>query len=262
VTSLDQAATCHLPDFSEPQLYEQARDCFQANPGLYHIGGIHGYTFSITRKLRRLEQYLVDLVSEPAALRILHDRVDEQIRAQMLRLAEAGADCIMLAEDWGTQLNLMIHPRLWRQEFKPRFQALNAYAHSLGLKVFMHSCGKMTAILSDLIETGVDLLQFDQPLIHGLDLLASCQERAKITFWCPVDIQKTLQSGDESLIRASARQMVEKLWRGQGGFVAGFYGDEASIGLESRWQAAASDEFIRASQEWLSAATPAQASPG
>jgi hypothetical protein len=90
-----------------------------------------------------MEQYLIDLVSEPEKLSTLHDRVDQQIRAQMLRLSEVGADCIMLAEDWGTQLDLLISPRLWRKEFKPRFHALNNYAHSLGLKVFMHSCGKI-----------------------------------------------------------------------------------------------------------------------
>jgi hypothetical protein len=38
--------------------------------------------------------------------------------------------------------------------------------------------------------------------------------------------------------------MLEKLWRGRGGFVAGYYGDEASIGLEPRWQRIAAEEFV------------------
>jgi hypothetical protein len=245
MTDLTRVESCPLPDFSRSEYYSHARQIYQDHPDLYHIGSIHGYTFSITRKLRRMEQYLIDLISDPERLSLLHDRVDEQIYAQMTRLSEAGADCIMLAEDWGTQLDLLISPRLWRKEFKPRFQALNDYAHHLGLKVFMHSCGKMTVIIPDLIETGIDLLQFDQPQIHGIDLLASYQDRAKITYWCPVDIQKTLQTKSETVIREEALWLVERLWRGRGGFVAGFYSDEASIGLDSKWQAMASDEFLK-----------------
>jgi hypothetical protein len=247
-----------LPDFSRQEYYDQARRNFKANPEMYPIGGIHGYTFSIARKLRRMEQYLMDLVSEPEAISRLHDRVDEQIRAQMLRLAQAGASCIMLAEDWGTQLDLLISPRLWRKEFKPRFQALNDYAHSLGLKVFMHSCGKMTVIIPDLVESGVDLLQFDQPQVHGIERLQTFQEQAwaagrRLTYWCPVDIQKTLQTRDEAAIRHEAAELVRRLWQGNddrptGGFIAGFYSDEASLGLEAKWQRIASEAFIEAAR--------------
>jgi hypothetical protein len=109
----------------------------------------------------------------------------------------------------------------------------------------MHSCGKMTVIIPDLIESGIDLLQFDQPQVHGIETLARFQDDARITFWCGVDIQTTLQSGDEDRIRREADEMLERLWRGRGGFVAGFYADEASIGLDPAWQRAGVDEFMR-----------------
>jgi hypothetical protein len=150
----------------------------------------------------------------------------------------------MIAEDWGTQRQTLINPELWREVFKPRFVDLCAHAHALDLKVFMHSCGKITAIIPDLIETGVDLFQFDQPRLHGIDVLGQFQDSG-VTFWCPVDIQKTLQTRDEMAIRAEAMEMLTKLWRGRGGFVAGFYSDEASIGLEPRWQQIACDEFLQ-----------------
>lgn len=243
LTDLDDVETFPLPDFSDPQAYEAAAEKFAAHADLWHVGGIHGFSFSVARKLRRMEQYLVDLLLDRERIAILHDRIDDQIEAQMAGMRQAGADSIMIAEDWGTQLAMLISPDLWREEFKPRFARLCASAHALGLKAFMHSCGRMTAIIPDLIEAGVDLLQFDQPALHGIDTLAAFQELGTITFWCPVDIQTTLQTKDEATIRGEASKMLEKLWRGRGGFVAGFYGDEVSIGLEPRWQAAASDEF-------------------
>ena len=72
--------------------------------------------------------------------------------------------------------------------------------------MFMHSCGKITAIIPDLIESGIDCFQFDQPTVHGLDTLAGFQKTHKITYWSPVDIQKTLQTRDEYIIRAEAKR--------------------------------------------------------
>jgi len=242
---LNKVETFPLPDFSNPAYYTRAKETFVSHADRWHNGFIHGFTFSVARKLRKMEQYLMDLILERERIRLLHDRIDEQIKVQMKRMREIGADSIMIAEDWGTQTQTLISPELWREEFKPRFAELCAYAHSLGLKVFMHSCGKMTALIPDLIETGVDLLQFDQPRIHGIATLKEMRRFGKITFWCPVDIQTTLQTKDESTIRQEVRELLEKLWCGKGGFVAGYYEDNASIGLEPKWQQIACDEFLR-----------------
>ena len=78
-----------------------------------------------------------------------------------------------------------------------------------------------------------------------IDDLAEHQKNARITFWCPVDIQKTLQTRNEEIIRGKAREMLDKLWKGRGGFIAGYYNDNRSIGLDPKWQKCASDEFIK-----------------
>jgi hypothetical protein len=109
----------------------------------------------------------------------------------------------------------------------------------------MHSCGKIAPIIPGLIEAGIDVLQFDQPDLHGIDQLAKYQNDTKITFWSPVDIQKTLQTKDEKIIRAKVKEMLDKLWRGRGGFIAGYYTDNPSIGLEPKWQDIASEEFLK-----------------
>ena len=83
-----------------------------------------------------------------------------------------------------------------------------------------------------------------------LDTLAFYQEGAKITFWCPVDVQKTLQTQNEQIIRAKAREMLDKLWQGRGGFIAGYYTDNTSIGLEPKWQGHACDEFLKYGQRY------------
>ncbi|HHV96601.1 MAG TPA: hypothetical protein GXX37_09060 [Clostridiaceae bacterium] len=234
-----------FPDFSNYEDYIGVEQNVAKNTTKWIIGGMPGFTFNIARKMFKLENYLCHLMLEREYIRKLHDKIDEQLIYMIRNYSKAGVDSIMFPEDWGTQTQTLISPKLWYEEFFPRFQRLCAEAHKNGLKVFMHSCGAIGEIIPGLIEAGVDLLQFDQPTLHGIDKLASYQEKCKITFWCPVDIQRTLQTKDEKIIRAEAKELIDKLWKGRGGFVAGYYGDNASIGLEPIWQEYACDEFVK-----------------
>jgi uroporphyrinogen decarboxylase len=242
--SWDDLDNLCLPDLANPANFARVREvCSDPSNERFRVGGMAGFPFNITRYMRRLEQYLADILLEPEKVNALLKRVEDLLAEVIVQYAQAGVDAVFFVEDWGTQNSLMIHPRTWRQVFKPGFVRLCHVAHTQGLKVFMHSCGKITDIIPDLIEAGIDLLQFDQPRLHGIDTLA--QFHGRITFWCPVDIQTTLQTQDEALIEADAKAMVEKMGGPDGGFIAGYYGDNASIGLDPHWQDVACRTFIK-----------------
>lgn len=243
---IEDAENYEFPDYSKSEDYLNVKKIASENSDKYIIGGVSGFTFNIARKLLKLDQYLMDLLLEPKLIKVLHDKVDIVVKDMIENYAAAGVDAIMFGEDWGTQDQTLVSPNTWYEEFFPRTKKLCKIAHDAGIKVIMHSCGKIEKIVPGLIDAGIDVLQFDQPTVHGIDNLAAYQKDAKITFWCPVDIQKTLQTKDENIIRSEAREMVEKLWNGRGGFIAGIYQDNASIGLEDKWQEIASDEFIKA----------------
>ena len=244
IESLEQLETYRFPDFSNSSLYEafRAKDCPKAEK--YILGALPGFTFNIARNLFKLQDYLCFLLTDRDMISRLHDKIDELIVTIIQNWAQNGADGIIFWEDWGTQQQTLIHPELWHQEFFPRFQSMIRRSHELGLKVFMHSCGAIRAIVPGLIEAGIDVLQFDQPLLHGLDKLSEYQKKSGVTFWCPVDIQKVLPTGNETLIRQNAGKLLEVLWQGRGGFIAGYYGDPASIGIKTQWQDWACEEFV------------------
>jgi len=243
--SLTELETYESPDFSNPEDYDAVRKARRQHPDHWLVGKVPGFAFNIARKLRKLDRYMIELALEPDRIGVLHDRVDEALAEIIRNYARAGVDAIMFWEDWGTQDSLLIDPNMWKAEFFPRFARLFTMAHELETKVMMHSCGQIASIVPWLCEAGIDVLQFDQPTLHGIDTLAAYQLDHKITFWCPVDIQTTLQTRDEKQIRAAAREMVDKLWKGRGGFIAGYYEDNESIGLEPRWQQYACDEFVK-----------------
>jgi len=74
--------TYRFPDFSRPEHYADAARQRQQNPDRYVIGGLPGYTFSIARKMRKLENYLTDICTDPIGLdpavqQIASDAFDE-----------------------------------------------------------------------------------------------------------------------------------------------------------------------------------------
>ena len=244
IEDIDEVFAAPLPDMANPDNYKTAREVF-ADPenDKFRIGSLPGFPFNIARKMRRLDQFLMDLLLERDKICVLLKRIEDLLAETIVQYARSGTDAVMFPEDWGTQRGLMINPQMWCEVFKPGFERLCSVAHEHGIKVFMHSCGKTTVIIPDLIEAGVDLLQFDQPRLHGLDNLA--RFHGQITFWCPVDIQITLQTGDAARIEGDAREMIEKLGGPEGGFIAGYYSGNEAIGLDRKWQDIACQAFTK-----------------
>lgn len=251
---ISQIADYELADYSGFKDYQIAIDARAANKDKWLLGKMPRCTFSMAGDILGFENHLAAISLQRNLIKTLYDKIDVALGQQIVNYAKAGADGIFILEDWGNQTGLLINPDLWYEEFFPRFQKLCGTAHSSGVKVFMHSCGKIDAIMPGLIKAGIDVFQFDQPELHGIDRLAEYQKQSKITFWCPVDIQKILPTRDEKAIRAEAKEMLDKLWirhgatasqqEGTGGFIAGYYTDNAAIGLEPKWQNFACQEFL------------------
>ena len=229
ITDWSQLDSYRPPDFGDPARYRGMRERFAKEREKLRVGFLPGFVFAVARYIRKLENYLCDLLLERANIDRLHAIVRGQLLAAIERVAEAGADAVMFCEDWGTQERLMVSPTMWREIFRPEFAALCGAARGHGLFVLMHSCGKITDIIPDLIEVGISCLQFDQPRLHGIDRLAEFAGR--VSFWCPVDIQTTLQTHDPVKIRQEARELVTKLGGKGGGFLAGYYPSNQAIGL-------------------------------
>ena len=233
------------PRTGEPQLYERARhQCREYHEQGYYVLGSMGWPFAISRYLRRMENFLADVAGEPEMVGRLLGKVTDLLEVEIYRLAEAGVDGVMTCEDWGTQDRLLVHPRTFRTLFGPCFQRLCGAARSRGLTVWLHSCGHVTEVIEDWVGYGIAVCQFDQPELHGIDYLAQ-RWGGRLHFWCPVDIQKTLQTRELARIERAAREYVEQLGCFGGGFIAGYYGSNEGIGMDPEIQAIACRAFMK-----------------
>ena len=234
------------PAVDDASLYEEAAVKVKEyhKEGYFVTGGVP-WTFDISRYMRRMEVFLRDCAEEPDRVEYLLNRVADVIERQIYRYADIGVDAIMSGEDWGTQDRLLVSPTMFRRLFKPVFKRLCGAAHSRGLTVWFHSCGYVRDVIEDWIEVGINVCQFDQPELHGIDHLAK-KFGGRMHFWSPVDIQTTLQTRDHQKIEAAAKDYVEKL-AGPfgGGFVAGYYGSNEALGLTPEFQETASKAYMK-----------------
>jgi uroporphyrinogen decarboxylase len=241
-----------IPDIRDPRRYEGLDGARERAGDKFLLG--HGISiYERIHFIRGLENTWRDIYDAPDELGRLLDILTDMNLVLVERYATAGCDGFIFCDDWGLQTRLMISPRAWRTLWKPHYARIYAAAHAAGMATFLHSCGHIVDILDDLIEVGLDAIHMDQQENMGLELLGS-RFAGRLTFYAPVDIQKTMASGSLDDIRAYCRREAQLLgsWdngRFAGGFIPRWYTDPTGAG--HCWEAidAMCEEFLRISRE-------------
>lgn len=182
--------------------------------------------------LRGFENTLMDCIAEPEEIENLAAKLaDYQIGIieEAYRLGKGRIHCYDTTDDWGTQQTLMISPELFRSIFKPQYKRVFDKAHECKMDIRFHTDGKINAILPDLIELGVDIINIHQPRLVNIDEVSKVA-RGKICFEVAVDIQETLPKGNKELIEKEVIELVEKWATPDGGMIGVEYGYLDAIG--------------------------------
>ena len=227
-------------DEKDAAKYESAgyRDSTQ-----YVLGGLPFAIFSSLRDCRHMDNALMDTILEPDNVKRFLDKIMDLAIKILDRAWKNGVDGIMIADDMGTQINLFFSPETFRTLFKPYYKKLADEIHNRNMHFFLHSCGKVYDIVPDLIEAGVDVFQFDQPELSGSNVWAR-EFGGKAVFYCPVDIQKIMSTGDRWLIEEGALFMVN-CFKGCGGsLIAKDYPTWHDINVKEEWAQWARDVII------------------
>ncbi|MDX9973622.1 MAG: uroporphyrinogen decarboxylase family protein [FCB group bacterium] len=195
------------------------------------ITGFNQATF-----LRGFETFLMDLYADPEMAARVLDIVFDFENGLIDQAVQYPIDAVAFGDDWGTQEGLMISTPMWRQIFRPRYEAQFARIRAAGKKVWFHSCGNVYDIIGDLIDIGVDVIELLQPDLLGVKRLAR-EFGGKVCFCCSVDHQRRAVSGTRDEIFAYARYLRDNLGAYNGGFIA-YIEDYASLGMsEANYQA-------------------------
>lgn len=208
----------------------------------YVIASLPVCVFSNLRDCRRMENALTDVLLERENVELFLGKITEIACETIKSLAGRGVDGIFLLDDWGTQDRTFISPNSFKEIFYPCYKKICDEAHNAGMNTFMHSCGNIYGIIEHLISAGIDVFQFDQPeLVGSVRLAGEFGNRA--AFWCPVDIQKIMPTGNRELIEKTAFNMVDACKKAGGCLIAKDYG-WADIAIPDEWANWARNIFI------------------
>lgn len=188
------------------------------------FGNMSAGVFELLTWLRGYEDAYADWGSNSPLATKLMDRVLEmQLKYLEKGLSVVGdvVDVAQIADDIAGQNGMLISPRSYRKLLKPIHKQLCDYIHAhSNAKVFMHSCGAIRAVLPDLIEIGVDIINPVQVSARDMDSADLKREFGKdIVFWGGgVDTQRVLGTGRPDEVWHEVKRRVEDFKPG-GGFV-------------------------------------------
>ena len=174
--------------------------------------------------LRRMDNFLMDLVAEPEKVEALLDALMERHLAaldQACRAVGDVADIIRFGDDLGTNGGPLMSPKTYRRLFKPRHTMLCDYVHKHSqMKTFLHSCGSIRVLMPDLIEAGFEVINPVQTTCKGMEAEGLKADFGKhICFWgggC--DTKTVLPRGTPAEVKDHVKRRLE-IFMLNGGFV-------------------------------------------
>ena len=196
--------------------------------------------------LRGYEEFYIDLARNQNWVMYMLDRLVEFKCAFWERaLSEIGdlVDVVIEADDLGGQHSLLMSPKTYRQVIKPSHSRLFAFIKEQApVKIFYHTCGAVRALIPDLIDAGIDILNPLQLSAAGMEPLELKVEFGRdLVFWGGgIDTQRVLGTGTADEIREHVRRNIEALAPGGGFVFAAVHDIQANVPPENiiaMWEA-------------------------
>jgi uroporphyrinogen decarboxylase len=186
--------------------------------------GISGVVYEVCWNMRGLEQWFIDLLTNPEFCAALLDRVLRfWIDFETLFMKEVGdlVDVVMIGDDLAGQNGPLFSPKIYRRIVKPRQKALVAHLKSLTrAKIWYHTCGDCAGYIPDLIDNGIDILNPVQIGLKNMDPRTLKKRYGKkLVFWGGgIDPQHVLPFAGPDEVREHVRRNLKGFMPG-GGYV-------------------------------------------
>lgn len=167
--------------------------------------------------IRGMQNLLMDYLLEPQQVLRLHDALcDLYLRYLERAVRDLKPDGFWTSDDLGHQTQLFMSPDTFRTLIKPYYRRIGDMLAANDLHWWLHSCGNNTAILDDLIETGVDVFHPVQKGTMDYETVAA-QYGDRITFLVGFDVQHMLPEGTPDQVRKEVRLIIDTFDRPEGG---------------------------------------------
>jgi len=201
------------PDIKNINLDEYisiAKKTRQAN--LAFMGGFWSPYFHIVADFFGMENYFIKMYTEPKIVEAVTKYVVKYYYEANKLLFEKAADLIdvfFFGNDFGTQQDLLISPKMFKKFVYPAIIKLVNLAKKYNIKVAIHSCGSIYRVIPLLLEAGVDIIHPIQAKATNMDAkYLNDNYRNKVIFMGGVDTQELLPFGTKKQIEDEVKRLM------------------------------------------------------
>jgi uroporphyrinogen decarboxylase len=158
-----------------------------------------------------MENYFVKMHTDPDLVTAVTERVVNFYLDMNKKLFDEHAldiNACFFGNDFGTQLDLMISPEMFKRFVMPYQKKIAEQAKAYKLYTVLHSCGSIIKAIPEIISAGIDGLHPIQALAAGMDAENLAEKfRDKLVFIGGVDTQVLLREGTAKQIKADVKRL-------------------------------------------------------
>ena len=193
-----------------------------------------GHMYETAWQIRGYEPFLTDMIERPVWAECLLERLMQRNVLLATAYAEAGVDMLHCGDDVANQKAMMFAPETWRAMMLSRWRQVWQAAKAINpdCVIWYHSDGNIEAIVGDLIEAGVDILNPLQPECLDVDAVYR-RYGEQVTFDGCIGTQSTMPFGSAQEVRARVREVIDKYGRHGGLILSPTHVLEPDVPLEN-----------------------------
>ena len=159
--------------------------------------------------------------------------------------ADAGLPGYLFADDLAYKSGPMLNPRMLEELFGDGYRRITETAHSLGMKIIIHSCGNTSSLLGWLADCGFDGVHPLEPTA-GMELAAAKEAVGdRICLVGNIDVSYILVNAPREEVFETVRRAIADAGKGGGFILAADHSHEDVSVDRMRWMLEAAGRYGR-----------------
>jgi len=218
IRTLADARAYTPPDPAAPHRLGKLPELVARYKGRRAICFHHRAAFMWAAHLTGIDQLLMNLLAEPDLATLIMDKVLACNLEVVRRAIRAGAEVIVLGDDYASNQGPMMGPAVFAEFILPRLKRMVDLIHEEGALCVKHSDGNLYSLLEMIVSAGPDGLNPIEP-VAGMELAKVKQLVGdRVCLVGNIDCARLLSYGTPEEVRQAVRQAIADGGPG-GGFI-------------------------------------------
>lgn len=218
ISSLEDLRGYAPPDPLVPYRLGRLPELVSRYKGRRTIVFFHRAAFMWSAFLMGLDNLLAAFLTEPKLAHAVMDMVREVNEAIVRSAVRAGAEVVVLGDDYASNTGPLMSPSVFREFLLPRLQRVVSAVQEEGGLCIKHSDGNIWSILPMIVDTGVNAINPLEP-VAGMDIgEVKAKYGHRVCLVGNIDCGALLSSGSTQDVREAVKKCIEAAGPG-GGFI-------------------------------------------